>query len=191
MFVWLSVEYILTPTRPNSQARSSGVFPAESEMHGLDWCCSNISDCKIHTHRDISLRHLNFQAGDTHIIMHGSSGPRNRCTHLTKTHGETPTANTNTHSYPIVVSMLSWQVERDLSFIWLSVDWRASLQQHFHWLSLPLPCSIMQRTHSYTNTHRHKHAARPHNKTKTYKHMHTDIQKNENAEIHECMQIRN
>lgn len=35
---------LLTPTRPNSQARSSGVLPAESEIHGLDWCCSNISD---------------------------------------------------------------------------------------------------------------------------------------------------
>ncbi|TNN86056.1 hypothetical protein EYF80_003900 [Liparis tanakae] len=35
---------LLTPTRPNSQARSNGVLPAESEMHGLDWCCSNISD---------------------------------------------------------------------------------------------------------------------------------------------------
>ena len=35
----------LTPTRPNSQARSRGVFPELSTMHGLDWCCSSISDC--------------------------------------------------------------------------------------------------------------------------------------------------
>lgn len=34
----------LTPTRPNSQARSRGVFPELSTMHGLDWCCSSISD---------------------------------------------------------------------------------------------------------------------------------------------------
>lgn len=35
----------LTPTRPNSQARSNGVFPALSTMQGFDWCCRSISDC--------------------------------------------------------------------------------------------------------------------------------------------------
>lgn len=42
---WLSAPGRLTPTRPNSQARSRGVFPALSTMHGFDWCCSSISDC--------------------------------------------------------------------------------------------------------------------------------------------------
>lgn len=40
----LSLEQRLTPTRPNSQARSSGVLPELSTMQGLDWCCSSISD---------------------------------------------------------------------------------------------------------------------------------------------------
>lgn len=44
---WLKV---LTPTLPNSQARSRGVFPALSTIHGLDWCCSNISDCRKEIH---------------------------------------------------------------------------------------------------------------------------------------------
>lgn len=35
----------LTPTRPNSQAKSNGVFPALSTMQGFDWCCRSISDC--------------------------------------------------------------------------------------------------------------------------------------------------
>lgn len=35
----------LTPTRPNSHARSRGVFPELSMMQGLDWCCRSISDC--------------------------------------------------------------------------------------------------------------------------------------------------
>lgn len=38
----------LTPTRPNSQARSRGVLPELSTMQGLDWCCSSISDCRDH-----------------------------------------------------------------------------------------------------------------------------------------------
>jgi len=40
----------LTPTRPNSQARSRGVLPELSTMQGLDWCCSSISDCRDHRH---------------------------------------------------------------------------------------------------------------------------------------------
>lgn len=40
-----------TPTLPNSQARSRGVFPALSTMQGLDWCCSSISDCRQRKHR--------------------------------------------------------------------------------------------------------------------------------------------
>jgi len=35
----------LTPTRPNSHAKSRGVLPELSMMQGLDWCCRSISDC--------------------------------------------------------------------------------------------------------------------------------------------------
>lgn len=35
----------LTFSRPNSQAKSSGVFFALLMRHGLDWCWSSISDC--------------------------------------------------------------------------------------------------------------------------------------------------
>lgn len=35
---------VLTFNRPNSQARSRGVFFALLMRQGLDWCCSSISD---------------------------------------------------------------------------------------------------------------------------------------------------
>lgn len=35
----------LTFSRPNSQARSRGVFFALLMRQGLDWCWSSISDC--------------------------------------------------------------------------------------------------------------------------------------------------
>lgn len=46
----LSAPGRLTPTRPNSQAKSRGVLPELSTMHGLDWCCSSISDCGAMEH---------------------------------------------------------------------------------------------------------------------------------------------
>lgn len=47
----------LTATRPNSQARSSGVFPAASEMQGFDWCCSSISVCNAKIQSSLQTAH--------------------------------------------------------------------------------------------------------------------------------------
>lgn len=56
------------------------------------------------------------------------------------------------------MAVLCWQVERNLSFIWLAVDRRTRFQQHLHRLCLPLPGGIVQRPHTYThkNTHTHR-----------------------------------
>lgn len=61
----------------------------------------------------------------------------------------------NTHH--IIVAVLSWQVERNLSFVWLAVDRRTRFQQHLHGLCLPLPGCIVQRPHTCTPTvHKHR-----------------------------------
>lgn len=64
----------------------------------------------------------------------------------------------NTHH--IIVAVLCWQVERNLSFVWLAVDRRTRFQQHLHGLCLPLPGCVVQRPHTCTPTVR-KHRTCP------------------------------
>lgn len=63
-------------------------------------------------------------------------------------------------THHIVVAVLCWQVERNLSFVWLAVDRRTRLQQHLHGLCLPLPGCVVQRPHTCRPTAR-KHRTCP------------------------------
>lgn len=56
----------------------------------------------------------------------------------------------NTHH--IVVSVLSSQVQRDLSVLWCSVNRSSSSQQHQYRVCLSLPGSVVERSHSYNRT---------------------------------------
>lgn len=49
----------------------------------------------------------------------------------------------------VIVSVLSGQVQGDLTLIRLTVHWGAWLQQQLHGLWLSLPCCIMQRPHPW------------------------------------------
>lgn len=55
-------------------------------------------------------------------------------------------------THHIIVAVLRWQVERNLSFVWLAVDGRTRFQQHLHGLRLPLPGCVVQRPHTCTPT---------------------------------------
>lgn len=134
----------LTATRPNSQARSSGVFPAVSEMHVLDWCCSNISDCR-HTKKKKKKRCI------INVTLRQSKTYARRGPDEERKKKKKKKRPEDAAGYPVIVSVLSRQVERDLSFVRLSVDGRACLQQHFQWFSLALPGGVVQRTHPCIN----------------------------------------
>lgn len=68
----------------------------------------------------------------------------------------------NTHH--IIVAVLCWQVERNLSFVWLAVDRRTRFEQHLHGLCLPLPGCVVQRPHTCTPTVRKQRTCPSHAK---------------------------
>lgn len=114
----------LTPTRPNSQARSRGVLPELSTMQGLDWCCSSISDCRDHRH------------GQAWGCPSGSCCPRRPVT---------PRGS----PYHIIVTVLGRQVQGDVALVGWDVHRRARLQHQLHGLLPALPGRVVQRPHAW------------------------------------------
>lgn len=110
----------LTPTRPNSHARSRGVFPELSMMQGLDWCCRSISDCGEATP----------QLGE------GRDGSR------------APPPPPLAPPYHVVVAVLRCQVQGDLALVRWDVHGGTRFQHHFHGLLLALPSRVVQGPHA-------------------------------------------
>lgn len=114
----------LTPTRPNSQARSRGVLPELSTMQGLDWCCSSISDCRDHK------------------VRSGLGCPSGSCC------PRCPAAPRGS-PYHIIVTVLGRQMQGDVALVGWDVHRRARLQHQLHGLLPALPGRVVQRPHAW------------------------------------------
>lgn len=114
----------LTPTRPNSQARSRGVLPELSTMQGLDWCCSSISDCRDHK------------------VRSGLGRPSGCCC------PRCPVAPRG-GPYHIIVTVLGRQVQGDVALVGWDVHRRACLQHQLHGLLPALPGRVVQGPHAW------------------------------------------
>lgn len=115
----------LTLSRPNSQARSRGVFFSLLTRHGLDWCWRSISDWDGGSQvREAGLLHAGpCLAPGPHIP---SGWP----------------------TYHLIMPILRSQMQRDLAVQRGSIDSRRSPQQKSHGLQAALPGCIVEGTHA-------------------------------------------
>lgn len=129
-----------TFSRPNSQAKSSGVFFALLMRQGLDWCWSNISDCR------------------GAMWCRGSASPRSPASLPPGTAGFAPTHVPQRApgracgwlwalTYHLVVAVLRREVQRDLPIQRGHVDGGGSAEQHPHGLHTALPRRVVQGPH--------------------------------------------
>lgn len=116
-----------TLSRPNSQARSRGVFLALLTRHGLDWCWRSISDW-----------------GQRGSRVRGLVWPAPRC----QPRPQRPCGQAGALTYHFVVAVLGSQVQRDLPVQRRGVDGRRGPQQQPHGLQPALPGGVVQRAHA-------------------------------------------
>lgn len=124
---------VLTFNRPNSQARSRGVFFALLMRQGLDWCCSSISDCGGATW---------LWGAQHHPVPLPSPA---RC--IITDQERDPVGVAPPLTYHLVVAVLRREVQRDLPVQRGHVDRGSSSQQHPHRLHAPLPGRVVQGAH--------------------------------------------
>lgn len=131
----------LTFSRPNSHARSRGVFFALLMRHGLDWCWSSISDCG-EAKRNRAQHHPMPLPPPA---RHDGVRPLPRTPRETRRGCMGGTGHPLT--YHLIVPVLRREVQRDLPVQRGHVDGGGGAQQHPHRLHASLPGRVVQGTH--------------------------------------------
>lgn len=116
----------LTLSRPNSQARSSGVFFNLLTRHGLDWCWRSISDWEV-----------------------GSQVRKPGWPHTGPCLAPCLRVPSGRLTYHLIMPVLCSQVQGDLTIQRGSIDSRRCPQEQSHRLQTALPGCIVERAHTW------------------------------------------